>query len=99
MRTSPQWSRAPQALPQMLCALELALVEPATVILAGDPTTPEFQALAAVLHEKPGPRRALLCADGGDGQPSHAAQPDGESDSARTNRDDRRQGKGAAARG
>ena len=70
----PQWSRAPHALPQMLCALELALVEPATVILAGDPRTPGFHALAAVLHEKPGPRRALLCADGGEGQKWLAAR-------------------------
>ena len=64
----PQWSRAPQALPQMLCALELVLAEPRTVVLAGDPRTPEFQALAAVLHERLSPRRAILCADGGAGQ-------------------------------
>ncbi len=60
----PQWSRLPQALPQLLCALELALAEPRTVVLAGDPHTAGFQALAAVLHEQLGPRRALLCADG-----------------------------------
>jgi len=64
----PQWSRAPQALPQMLCALELALAEPRTVVLAGDPTSEEFRSLAAVLHEKLGTRRALLCADGMEGQ-------------------------------
>ena len=64
----PQWSRLPQALPQMLCAVELALAEPRTVVLAGDPRAPEFRAMAAVLHVKLGPRRALLCADGGAGQ-------------------------------
>jgi uncharacterized protein YyaL (SSP411 family) len=69
-----QWSRAPHALPQMLCALELALVEPSTVVLAGDPRTAEFQALVAVLHEKLGPRRVLLCADGGEGQQWLAAR-------------------------
>ena len=63
-----QWSRAPHALPQMLCALELALAEPRTVVLAGDPAAADFRALAAVLHEKLGPRRALLCADGAEGQ-------------------------------
>jgi hypothetical protein len=64
----PQWSRLPQALPQMLCAVELALAEPRTVVLAGDPPSPEFKALAAVLHAKLGPRRAILGADGGAGQ-------------------------------
>jgi uncharacterized protein YyaL (SSP411 family) len=64
----PQWSRAPQALPQMLCALELALAEPRTVVLAGDPAAEEFRTLTAVLHEKLGPRRVLLCADGAAGQ-------------------------------
>ena len=64
----PQWSRAPQALPQMLCALELALSEPRTVVLAGDPATENFRALAAVLHERLGLQRAVLCADAGEGQ-------------------------------
>ncbi len=64
----PQWARAPHALPQMLCALELALAEPRTVVLAGDPAAADFQALAAVLPERLGLRRALLCADGGAGQ-------------------------------
>ncbi|MBI2497342.1 MAG: thioredoxin domain-containing protein [Opitutae bacterium] len=64
----PQWRRAPHALPQLLCALELALAEPRTVVLAGDPAAADFRALTAVLHEKLGPRRALLCADGAEGQ-------------------------------
>ena len=64
----PQWSRLPQALPQMLCAVELALAEPRTVVLAGDPRTESFQAMATVLHEGLGLRRAILCADGGEGQ-------------------------------
>ncbi|RXK53730.1 thioredoxin domain-containing protein [Oleiharenicola lentus] len=64
----PRWSRLPQALPQMLGAVELALTEPRTVVLAGDPRSPGFGAIAAVLHAKLGPRRALLCADAGSGQ-------------------------------
>ena len=52
----------------MLCAVELALAEPRTVVLAGDPQSADFRALAAGLHEKLGPRRALLCADGAAGQ-------------------------------
>ncbi len=64
----PQWSRTPQALPQMLVALEMLLAEPRTVVLAGDPATAEFQALAAVLPERLGRARVWLCADGGAGQ-------------------------------
>ena len=58
-----QWSRAPHAMPQMLCALELALEAPRHVVLAGDPAAEDFRALAAVLHEKLGPRRAIARAD------------------------------------
>ncbi len=68
------WSRAPHALPQMLCAFELALDAPRTVVLAGDPAAAEFRALAAVLHERLGPRRAMLCADGAAGQAWLAAR-------------------------
>jgi uncharacterized protein YyaL (SSP411 family) len=63
-----QWTRAPHALPQMLCALELALTEPRTVVLAGDPLAADFQALAAVVAGKFGPRRVVLAADGSVGQ-------------------------------
>jgi len=63
-----QWERVPQALPRLLCALELALADPRTVVLAGDPAAADFRALAAVLHESLGPRRALAAADGGAGQ-------------------------------
>ena len=58
-----QWSRAPHALPQLLCAFELALTEPRTVVLAGDAQSPEFNALAAVLHERLELRRAILTVD------------------------------------
>ena len=61
-----RWSRSPQALPQMLCALELALEPPRHAAIAGDPAAPDFAALTAVLHERLGPRRALLAADGGE---------------------------------
>jgi hypothetical protein len=64
----PQWTRAPHGLPQLLGAVALALEPPRTVVLAGDPQAADFRALAAVLHERLGPRRALLCADGGEGQ-------------------------------
>ena len=58
-----QCSRAPHAMPQMLCALELALEAPRHVVLAGDPAAADFQALAAVVHERLGPRRTILRGD------------------------------------
>jgi uncharacterized protein len=70
----PQWTRLPQALPQMLCAVELALAEPRTVVIAGDPRSAEVQAMASVLHQQLGPRRAILGADGAAGQAWLAAR-------------------------
>lgn len=58
------WSSHPHALPQMLCAVELVLEPPRTVALAGDVAAEDFRALAATLHEKLGPRRAVLQVDG-----------------------------------
>ena len=63
-----QWGRAAHAMPQMLCALELALEPPRHVVLAGDPRAEDFRALAAVLHETIDYRRSMLAADGGAGQ-------------------------------
>jgi len=60
----PQWSNAPQAMPRMLCALELLLAPPSQVVLAGDPRSPAFRQLAAVLHERPGHRRVIFTIDG-----------------------------------
>ncbi len=59
-----QWGRAPQALPQLLCALELALELPRQIIFAGDPAAEKFRILAAVVHEQAGPRRMLLAITG-----------------------------------
>jgi uncharacterized protein YyaL (SSP411 family) len=66
---APRWGAAPQALPQMVSALDLALEPPRHVILAGDPAREDFQALAAVMHGHLGPRRSLLGLTG----PNHAA--------------------------
>jgi uncharacterized protein len=56
----PRWSEHPHALPRMLCAVELVLEPPRTVVLTGDAAAEDFRALAAVLHERVGPRRAVL---------------------------------------
>jgi hypothetical protein len=55
-----RWEGAPHALPRMLCALELALHPPRTLVLSGDPGAADFRALNAVVHERSRPRRALL---------------------------------------
>ncbi|MCX6956103.1 MAG: thioredoxin domain-containing protein [Verrucomicrobia bacterium] len=55
-----QWSTTPHGMPQMLCALELALEAPRQVVLVGDGGSADFRALVAVAHEGLGPRRALL---------------------------------------
>ena len=62
------WLEHPHGLPQMLLAVEAALEAPRTVVIAGDPSSPAFRALAAVIHESLGPRRAILAADGADAQ-------------------------------
>jgi len=63
-----RWEQAPYALPQALCAMELALEPPRQVVIAGDPKSPHFRALVAVLHERAGARWTVLAADGGAGQ-------------------------------
>ena len=58
------WSRTPHGLPQMLCALELALEPPRQAVLVGEPGADDFRALAAVVHERLGPGRAVLAVTG-----------------------------------
>ena len=59
-----QWGGTPHAMPGMLCALGCALEPPRQVVLAGDPAREDFRVLAAVLHERLGPRRSLLAVTG-----------------------------------
>jgi uncharacterized protein YyaL (SSP411 family) len=70
----PQWSAIPHSLPQLLGTFELALDAPRTVVIAGDRTTADYRALAMTLNEKLGPRRSVVCADGGAGQEWLAAR-------------------------
>jgi uncharacterized protein YyaL (SSP411 family) len=63
-----QWSTTPQAMPLMLTALELALDSPRHVVFAGETDAADFQSMAAVLHEKLGPRRSLLAVTVADGR-------------------------------
>lgn len=61
-----QWGKAPHALPELLCAIERALEMPRQVVLAGDAASDDFRALAAELHAKAGPHRAVLAKPGED---------------------------------
>ena len=56
------------SVPVMAIAFDLHHRGKQQIVLAGDSTTPEFQALAAHLHRKFLPNAALLHADGGAGQ-------------------------------
>ncbi len=69
-----RWAKTPQALPQLLCALEPALEPPRHVVIAGEPGRADFHALVRVLHERLGPRRVLLAVDGGAAQRGLAAE-------------------------
>jgi uncharacterized protein YyaL (SSP411 family) len=60
----PRWAETPQSMPQLLCALEMALDVPRHVVLAGMPGSPDFAALAKVTNERLGPMRAVLAVDG-----------------------------------
>jgi len=57
------WTQSPQALPEMLCALERVLEIPKQVVIVGDLSARDFQELAVVCHERIGPRRSLLAVD------------------------------------
>jgi len=63
-----QWATAPHGLPQMLCALKFMRWPARTIVIAGDPRAGDFRALAAVTHERLGPRHVLLAADQAEGQ-------------------------------
>lgn len=64
----PQWSRAAQALPQALCALEFALTPRRQVVIAGDARRADFRALWRETQRRVGPRRSFFAADGAEGQ-------------------------------
>ena len=60
----PRWAENPQSMPQLLCALEMALDVPRHVVLAGKPGNLDFDALADVVNEKLGPMRAVVAVNG-----------------------------------
>jgi hypothetical protein len=65
---SPQLGRMPQAMPQMLVALDCLLAKPRQIVIAGKLEEPDTQALLREVHRHFIPDRILLLADGGEGQ-------------------------------
>jgi hypothetical protein len=58
-----RWEATPHAMPQLLCAFELALEPPRHVVITGSPGSPAFRALASVVHERLAPRRTVVALD------------------------------------
>ena len=61
-------AEVPNALPQMLVALDAILSKPQQVVIAGDRGSKGTRALLAEIHRHHKPNRILLLADGGEGQ-------------------------------
>jgi uncharacterized protein YyaL (SSP411 family) len=58
----------PAALPQMLSALDAVMTEPLQIVVAGEKDLPETVALLRVIRERFLPNKAVMLADGGEGQ-------------------------------
>ncbi len=56
-------TRAPAALPRLLCALDFANAPPCEVVLSGEPGRADFEALRAAVFASPGVNRVLAHAD------------------------------------
>ncbi len=65
---TPQLTKLPTAVPQMLCALDASLVKPRQIVIAGQRDADETKKLLAVIRSHFMPNRIVLLADGADGQ-------------------------------
>ncbi|MEA3211219.1 MAG: uncharacterized protein QOE70_4276 [Chthoniobacter sp.] len=65
---SEQLTKAPTAVPQMLCALDASLAKPRQIVVAGGRNADATRALVREVHEHFIPNKILLLADGGAGQ-------------------------------
>ncbi len=64
---------SPEALPQLVAALEFSLSKPKQIIIAGEPGGADTQALLRLVHQRFLPNKILLLADGAQGQKQLAA--------------------------
>ena len=65
---SEQLSRAPSALPQMLCAVDASLAKPKQIVIAGKSDAPDTRALLDEVSRHYLPNKIVLLADQGAGQ-------------------------------
>jgi uncharacterized protein YyaL (SSP411 family) len=65
---SPQMSKAPTSVPQMLCALDASLAKPRQIVIAGKRGADDTRAMLREVHAHYLPGKLLLLADGADGQ-------------------------------
>ncbi|MCZ6750931.1 MAG: thioredoxin domain-containing protein [Acidobacteria bacterium] len=59
---------APQALPQLVAALDFSLSKPKQIVIAGQPGAADTRALLRLVHERYIPNKFLMLADGANGQ-------------------------------
>ncbi len=60
--------QAPDAMPQMMVALDFSLTKPKQIVIAGQPDAADTRAMLRVIHEHFIPNKIILLADGSDGQ-------------------------------
>jgi len=65
---SPQIERAPETLPQMMAAVDFALSKPRQVVIAGNRTRQDTQALLNVVNQRYLPNKVLFVVDDASGQ-------------------------------
>ncbi len=58
----------PEAVPQLVAAVDFSLSKPKQVVIAGEPGAPDTKALLRLVHERYIPNKILLLADGASGQ-------------------------------
>lgn len=65
---SESLTKAPSAMPEMLCAVDASLAKPRQIVLAGSPAAEGTRKLLREVHDHFLPNKLLLLADGGSGQ-------------------------------
>jgi len=65
---SPRLEKFPEALPQLVAALDYSLSKPKQIIIAGQPDAADTRAVLRLVYERYIPNKILMVADGGQGQ-------------------------------
>ena len=59
---APRIQNMPSVVPEMLCALDFALGQPKQIVIAGEPTAPDTQALLRVVRRRYLPNKVVMLA-------------------------------------